>query len=355
MSFSFAHLTINRLIVHEVYKREDTREMIPPRFNNELTMLEAEGLNVLQSRIISALGSDSYGVQMEVSNIRENSTFDLSSKMLYQDDENFIAMSQTIANKLAEAQDNRRIPGGVVVIFDGEIGGGYKYLGIIKAEIHGGFTIDKSDTRILFKYISDLLLTPTQKLYKIGMFIETQTNEDDDDVRMADDFDVYVYDQNISGKDIDKAAIYFYNTFLGCSVCANNKKLTKDFYNFTKDFIDKFIDDSGEKYDLNDALYTYLKVSQCQFVMITEFAEMYLPEEKRDTYGNYMQTKQFPGNAIPKDISLLETKLAKRRMKFSTNISISGPSNKFRELVKIIESNNEKAIIEVMGKVKEQR
>lgn len=355
MSFNFVHLTINRIIVHEVYKREDTREMILPRCNNELTVLDAAGLNVLQKRIINALGNDSYSVQMEVTDINENSVFDLSSKMIYEDDTSFIAMSQILSNKLSTAQDNRRIPGGVLVVFDGLIGGGYKYLGIIKAEIHEGFTIDKSETSLLFRYISDLLLTPQQKLYKIGMFIEKVTNEEDDDIRMTDDFEVFIYDQNISGKDTDRAAIYFYNTFLGCSIGTNAKKLTKEFYNYTKDFIDSYIDDSEIKYDLNYALYTYLKTSQSSIVKITEFAEMYISEEKRDQYNSYMETKHFPSNAIPKDITLLATRLKKRRLKFSTDVSISGPSSNFKELVKIIEGSDEKTILEIKGKVKEQR
>jgi hypothetical protein len=356
MSFNFAVMNINRIMIHEIFVRNDNREVVPPRCNNILTQLDANGLNVLQKRIINALGSDSHSVEMEVSDVTAHSTFELITKMINDDGSNFIEHSKLLANKLTASQTTRNIPGGILVVFDGTIGGaGQKYLGVIKAEMHEGFTIDKDDTSLLLKYLSDLLLTPQQKLYKIGIFIEASQTETTNNARLASDFKVFIYDQNISGQQVNEAATYFYHSFLGCKLCANNKKLTQDFYTLTKEFIDGFIEDDEKKLDLNYALYTYLKTSQSNTVSIGDFVDQFLPNENKDSYRNYMETKEFPTNAIPKDIALLAIKLSRRKIRFTSEVSILAPSQNFKDLVKIISSEEDKTTIEVKGKIKEQR
>lgn len=351
MDFQFANLSIEKLIIHQIFQRDESRELVEPKYNTELTILDDQGLDELQDRIIKAIGNDSHCVEMEISNFDRDSTFQNVAKLIYADDEHFIDYSKPLALKLAQSQTSRKIPGGVVVIFKGRIGRDLNnYIGIIKAEKHGGFTITELDMRLILQYLSNLLLTPQQKLYKIAMFIELDELEEQRN-RRPDEFKVYVFDHNMNRSETKEAAIYFYDTFLGCSLSPTNKKLTRDFYIYTRDFINNLDINDEEKVDLNYALYAYLKVSQSNTIQISEFAEQFLEGDNRDNYISYMEQKEFPSISIPKDMTYIKNKLKKRRIKFTTDVTISAPSENFKDLVKILECNESSAVVEIMGRV----
>lgn len=137
MSNQFTNLLINRIIVHQIFERNENREIQEPRYNTSLTSLDPSALSILQNRIIDVLGHNSHSVEMEIVKIAVSDTFGIAAVMLDADDEEFILKSQSISYKLAESQTARNIPGGVVVVFDGTIGSdSNRYLGFIKAEIH---------------------------------------------------------------------------------------------------------------------------------------------------------------------------------------------------------------------------
>lgn len=355
MAFHFTNLRIDKIIVHEVFQLNENREPVPPRFSDELTSLDRPGLNTLQERIIQALGNDSHSIEMFVSNGESNSTFDISSKLLDLDNDQFIRMSKKIPEKLTQAQTSRKIPGGIVVIFSGKLGlQNYRYAGIIKAEIHSGFSLDVKNGKLLLKYLSELLLTPQQKLYKIGIFIETDKNDFVESVRIPADFSVYVYDHNLTRNETQSAAQYFYQAFLGCSVSASDKKLTRDFFTFTKEYIESLDLKDEEKLDLNSSLYTYLKVDNTSIIKASEFAERYLSTDKRDAYVNYLEEKKIPLRGITKDLSYLQHKLRRRRLSFSSNVKIIAPSERFDELIQIKGMENSRTILSVEGHIEKE-
>lgn len=355
MSFQFANLTINKIIVHQIFERDENRSIVKPKYNNEHTELDEKGLNELQDRIVKALGSDSHCIEMEISDFKEDSTFQACASLLTHDDEMAIGISKDIVYKLAQAQYSRKFPGGIVVVFKGTVGENNRnYVGIIKAEKHGGFSFIETDAKIFLQYLSNLLLTPQQKLYKIAMFIEVD-KEKAIRARRPDEFRVFIFDHNMNSSETKDAAQYFYEGFLGCSISPTNKKLTSDFYQYTKDFINKLDVLDGKKVDLNFALYSYLKVSNSNNVHIAEFADQYLEGDQKDEYLNYMETKDFPTTAVPKDLTYIKNRLRRRRIKFTSDVVIIAPSENFKELVKIVDSVDAKTVIEIKGHVGEQQ
>lgn len=355
MSFQFANLRIEKIIVHEIFKLTENREPVSPKCSDELTNLDKAGLNTLQERIVQALGNDSHSIEMFVSNADLNSTFDIGTRLLESEIDVFINLSKKIPDKLTQAQTSRKIPGGIVVIFSGKIGiQNYRYLGIIKAEIHSGFSLDVTDGKLLLKFLSDLLLTPHQKLYKIGIFIEKEKNEKINQLRIPSDFLVYVYDHNLTRNETQSAAQYFYQSFLGCSISESDKKLTRDFFTHTKEFIELLDIKDEEKLDLNSCLYTYLKVDKTNIIMASEFAERYISKDKRDEFVNYLEQKGLPLRGITKDLSYLQYKLKKRRLSFSSNVKIIAPSDNFDDLVQIKGTENSKTIISIEGHIEKE-
>jgi len=276
------------------------------------------------------------------------------SKIIYSSDDIFIEESKKIVHKLIEAQSSRKIPGGIVVIFDGSVGyNNRRYCSIIKAEIHSGFRkiVDKK-SGLAMDYVSDLLLTPQQKLYKIGVFIH---DKDSGPVTNPSEILAYVYDYNMTAMETRQIAIYFYETFLGCIISPTDKKLTQDFYLFTKQFIDEAEIDDDEKVDLNYGLYTYLKIDRGGTVKTTEFADRFFNnDELKENYQKFMREKKFPGRAITKDLTYLKNKLRRRSMFFTSNIKITGPAESFSENVKIVNQDDDKTVLSISGKIKAQ-
>lgn len=354
MGSQLVNLRIDRIIAHQVFKRTETRDIVPPKCSNELTQLDPSGLNTLQERIIGALGDDSHCIEMTIVNDGPDSVYQICSHLLESSEDTFKSLSNALVNKLARSQTSRRIPGGIVVIFTGLVGNeDHKYAGIIKAELHGGFSINEDDNTLLLQYLSDLLLTPQQKLYKIAMVIEiNRTNNPE--LRTPDDFKVLVYDHNMTRTETRQAAQYFYESFLGCTFSPSNKKLTSDFYYNTKEFISSIEQDDETKLDLNTSLYTYLKVSQSNVIKLSEFADQYLQPEFRDNYQNFMTARGLPAHAVTKDLTYLRHKLRRRSLRFTSKVKISAPSDHFDELVNIRGRENSKTIVAIEGQVERE-
>lgn len=351
MSF-FANLRIQKIIIHEIFKRNDDGTIPPPKYNSSLTQLDTIGIQTLQNRIVNALGDNSHSIEMDVANSSEGSTFQLGASLLKAGNDDFVETSKRIAYKLAEAQNTRNIPGGIVLIFSGITGlNNYTTWGIIKAEVHEGFIKENESDVILLRYITDLLLTPQQRLYKLGMFIEIGDSTPESTERLPSDFKNYVYDHNMTRNETQHAAYYFYRDFLGCNYSPTDKKLTSDFYYETKNFIKSSDFSEEERGELNTALFTYMKVSQEQIVHVEGFADEFLPsEEKKQEYINYMESKSFPTHAVGKDLTYIKAKLKQRKVTFTTNVKIIAPADEFNQLVQIRpDAENEQTVVTIKG------
>lgn len=352
----FANLTIDRIILHEIYKRGPNRELQLPKLSQELTVLDQAGLATLQSRIIAALGSGSHSIEMSIEKDDDGTVFQKAAKCICCDEAAFIAHSQALAHDLADRQTSRKLPGGIVVVFSGTIGNDPKRaIGIIKAEIHEGFNTERDEGKVSMKFLSDLLLTPSQKMYKIGIFIEQEAGEDAGTLRSPHEFKAFVYDHNMNKAETQQAAAYFYDSYLGCSISPTDKKLTRDFYQHTKYFIQALDKTDEEKKDLNFCLYTYLKMAQTPTVKADDFATEYLDTpEIRDRYTQYLEGKGFPTIAVVKDLTYIKNKLKMRGLTFSSKIRIVGPSEGFNDMVVIEGVVNGRTTVSIQGQVEDQ-
>jgi hypothetical protein len=354
MSFQFSNLIINQIVAHVIYERTVDKQVVQPKYSDEFTVLDPAGIGTLQERIVTALGNNSHSVQMDIVKDDENSVFRLCCDLLDCNNDKFIAYTKQIADHLAQAQTSRNIPGGILVIFTGTVGAdNNNFTGVIKAEVHNGFIKVENEHAIDLRYLPDLLLTPHQKLYKIGFFIEKEKGKKSPP-SCAQDFLAYVYDHNMTYTETQQAALYFYEQFLGCSISATAKKMTRDFYNLTKDFINASDLTDEIKYDLNHGLYTYLKVSQDNVIRPRAFAEQFMPRDMRDGYLDHLRDNKFPNRTINKDISLLKNRLRIRRLWFSSDVKIVGPADKFKEYVTIEKSTKDSTVVRIKGKLNKQ-
>lgn len=362
MDEQFIELEIQNIIFHEVFPLNYDKTFREPEYTDELTLLESKGLAEFQQRIIKSVGKVSASMEMEILDKCQDSTFCNILDYLDKEDmreEYFIRTSKKLADKLARSFNKRNIPGGILMVFDGVTGvNSNRYIGIIKAEKHSGFSLNKKDkNKKMLEYLSELLLTPSQKLYKICLFIEKEKikyQEIGEDT--ADNFTVYLYDSNLS-KDADtNAAMYFYNSFLGCMIKKSDKRYTELFYIKTKEFINKADLTEEQKIGCTTALHTYLKFSNKQTLQASEFANEYFPDDDtKNNYIKYLEKHNIPTRAILKDTSGIDKKLATRKITFSSKVNISAPSDKFEQLVRIEKNQGGETTLVIKGQIQEQQ
>lgn len=354
MSIDLENFLITRLVIHEIYKR-DVGGSVPPTLNTELTHLDERGIAELQTRIVEAVGHGSHSIVMDIVQTAESSVYSNIAPFLNEEktESDFIAMSHRLINRLVQCQTSQIIPGGVVLIFEGTTGPtARKYVGIIKADKLTGFAVTTSQQATIMAFLSNLLLTPQQKLYKVAIAVRNS-----DGVRGSyapDDVSVAVFDSNNNKASSNAAASYFYDAFLGCAFQRNNDVLTRDFFNYTKEFITKKADFSGqEKIEAMSALYVYMKVRTDNSLNIGDFAQTYFSSSvQRDSYKTYMAARKVPATDIVRDLSMIASKLKKRRIKFTNSVDIYAPVDNFVENVTIIASETDSTTLRINGTIK---
>jgi hypothetical protein len=227
-------------------------------------------------------------------------------------------------------QTGQRLPGGIIVVFDGTVGNPARnVVGIIKADTSSGFR-RLPDSQMDF--VEDIFLGEHLKLYKIGMFVRPLPGARGGP--FPDGWDAIVYDANILS-DRGGAAKYFYETFLGCAIPLDAKDLTNKFYSLTQRFIRNAELDEDAKGGLFQALHTYLKVDRAATIQVAAFSEQYLAPELRDPYADFMSAAAYPTNAIQKDITEIRTQVARRKIRFRRDVQLTGSVEAFDDYVTV--------------------
>lgn len=334
----FENLSISRLIIHEIFARGANKVLVQPTYGNQLLALPQDARDALQSRITNVLGKSSHGVEMAIREIGADSSWNKAKEIIEAqgNDTQFINISQNIASKLAAAQTNSIIPGGVVVVIEGTCGNPSRsFMCVIKAESHGGFTKRQTGGHLTLQYIKELILTPQAKLYKIGAFLRhdpaSATAQEP-----INGWKAFLFDDLITQGNKLTAAQYFYGTFLGLEFPSNSAFQTKQFHTLTKDFIRNANIDSEKKIDMLNALTTYMKTDQTATIRVEMFSQTYLGDPVlQDKYTAFMGQKNFPATAIHKDLSEVQSQLKLRKLTFGNDIKFIAPADQFENYVQI--------------------
>lgn len=354
--FKFEGVMIERVIVHRVHPKSPTKELTKPTTSSQLVKLPQAALDTLQQRIQHALGHKSHGIEMSIANTSAGSFFQVAAGMIHSAEQDFIKASQDLALSLSEAQLNTNAPGGMLAVVGGRVGeGDLPFLAAIKAEPQDGFRANEHDGQVDVEYISDILLTEAQRLYKIGFLVEVASKLAGPEGYLAGGFRAFLFDQYMTATETKSAAAYFYNGFLGMSIQASAKKLTQDFFEFTRSFIDTAPLSAEDKLDLHEALRVELKSTDAT-ISVASFATKHMPEEIRAEYSGFMVTKGFPENAISKDTGYIQAKLKRRRKYVFTNgVWVSTPPGESKDLIEIDASNDGETIVKIKGGLERQQ
>jgi len=330
MTQSFEGLKIERLIGHTIHPCGKNKTKTPPIKTQALVPLPVETRDLIQLRITEAIGSNSHGVETQIKKTDSESFFNLAAQMMRSNDQEFIEISHRMADSLADAHTNPRWPGGIQFLISGKIGAHQKpFLAAIKAETDKGLNFTESNGAVALQVVKNMLLSQSQKLYKIGMLIEINYEPAIDGVGFKiENYSSHLFDHLLTRTETRNAAGYFYRDFLGMDITGSSRFQTRLFFESTKIYINAAPIDHDKKLDLLEALRVELR-SEKQSITVRNFAEEHIPEELRENYVTSMGDNGVPTTAIIKDVEYIKSKLRRnRKINFNSGVNIQVPSGK---------------------------
>lgn len=355
-NFKFEGVMIERIIVHRIYPHTPDKQLVNPKTSNKFIKFEQAALDALQLRVTKALGNKSHGIEMSIEKSDAGSFFQNCATMLHANDGTFIAISKELAHSLNRAQLSTTAPGGILAIITGRVGDdALPFIASIKAETQDGFKANEHDDQVDMEYIADVLLTDAQRFYKIGFLVELVSNPAGSEGYVANNYRAFLFDHLMTSTETRSAAGYFFSGFLGMGIQASSKKLTQEFFELTRKFIDTCPIEQHEKFEYHEALRVELR-SQDATISLADFGEKHLTDELRKQYEGFMKMKGFPQNAVSKDNSYIQAKLKRRRkLLFTNDVWLSTPPDEFNKLVHILPSEeSEFTLVKIKGLIKGQ-
>ena len=338
---NFNELTIKRMITHQIIQKCEDDMHATAILDTKLLPINPDVVKVIKSRLAKASTVKAKCFDMQI----ENKTSDLFlcvKKLHIEDNNEFIKATGEIAWLLAKAQTKNSIPGGYIIIIEGETAMGNAAYIFIKAEVNEAIRYEVIDDQARFDLLDDILLTPTQKLFKFGMIHERsdtdEQNPEDSDDYPNNKYGSVLYDSQFS---IDsKPAEYFYKDFLGLSADKNPKIQSKRFYDATENFIKNNVIDYDDKEDMISALKQEFRDDDLAEIIPNDFAQSYFPDEDlSEQYAS--EVSHYLPESIVKDPTLIKAKLNKKDMSFPNKVLIQAPDKTFDHSVSIIKDIND--------------
>ena len=327
----------NEIVMHEVFVRENDREVKTPSFADGFESLDPEAMEALQERLTTVLAPGGKVLEMAIAQSGPESFVTLAEQLMGDADKTFLERSRNVANKLAQAQTARRIPGGMVIVFSGVAGvPGIPYIGVIKAETQAGFRRTIQGPRTVIEFLNNIFLTQSTRLYKVAMLLRSDALAE-----TPDGWRAFIFDANMSQADREKAALYFYETFLGCAFPKDGAYETRRFFDLTKEFVKKSPLPPEQKRNIVDGLFVFVRDEQAATFTADQFSQRLLPLALRDPYAEFLQSSKLRQTAINRDLSDMGSRLKRRVYKFGGDIALSGPAKALAEDVSIREVKGE--------------
>jgi translation initiation factor 1 (eIF-1/SUI1) len=328
-SFAFKGMSIKRIAAHTIHAREKDQEDTAVTYSDGLIPLNQDQRDLVQLRITGALGSASHGVEMGVADSTSTSFMQCAARMISSTDEKFFDASKSMAGKLAKAQTSPKWPGGVLILVEGTVGDGSKpFLAAIKAETDKGFNLINKDGKVTLELIKNMLLSQTQRLFKIGILIQLMgAQPNSSGLFELGNYRAFLFDHLLTATETKSAAAYFYGAFLGFSILASSRKQTEIFYVETKNFINNANVSDEDRMSLREALRSELK-SNTASINSAEFATLHLQADLQQAYIDHLTAKGFPEQSVVKDVAYIKSKLRRpRSLTFSSGVVVRAPSD----------------------------
>jgi len=333
---NYNNLTITRLIMHEITAKQDQQDNATTTYSNSLLQIDDSVIDIIKHRLIDAAGKDSRAFELELENTQADSFYHICQNLKDKTNAHFIQATKNLVDLLAEKQTRRSIPGGYFIVIDAmDSDNTLPVYIVIKAEPHEALRrSNAAGGQTQIQLLQDVFLSPSQKLYKIGIL-----NKKENPIGALPNnvFGCFLFDHQF--RPDSHPAEYFYRDFLGFSTSSNAKIQSQRFYDKSTSFVKNNFDDVSQKTELLQTIKNQFTIVQEPLLSPIEFASEYMPEgELRDSFiANVVS--EFQGS-FEKDSTLIENRLSKRRMNFPEDINLTGPDEDFDRRVEIVNSED---------------
>lgn len=335
---TFNSLEYKRAIIHKIIERkpEDACSLVEE--TNEIIAFSPRMTLMLTQRLLDAMGRKGKGFYLEIWDVAPSSFYSTCHNLHRKNDAEFIAASKHLATKLAGLQTQGVIPDSYLLFIeavDQTYKNGSPVYIAIKTEPHEAL----KHTGTIVEVLDGLFLSPSQKLYKVGMLFEDENAEQP---APNNSYGGYLFDELFGGK--SNLAKYFYDKFLGFSAKHNGALQSKDFYEMTQSLImSKALVEDREQ--LLDALKSVFTMNVSPVIRPSDFGEQYIAEPTFKAQFTAKVVSKLPGSFL-KDNTLISTALKNRKVSFGA-FSITGPDEDFTSKVRVIKTRKELDSIDI--------
>lgn len=347
MRIDFGRLRVEKLIVHEVPgKLSDENQ--PPILSTIETQLSMEEKRYFTRKITENLSLASSAARFMPDAKSPIPQLVVDNFFKSSNNNDFINLSQKMATYLYDCQTRVNSPGLLAVI---EVSiAKQPGLVILKLEKEEGIRIEqnKSNGQVTFdvEYISNILLSEKNKIFKAGLFYLDGNNIN------IDNIDIYITDnQNSKYSQANQIATFFLKDFLGCQLRDNPSVITQKFFHQTESFINKLLEQPEEQATSYLALLAELR-SGDKYLSPESFGDKYFKPDKKQQYIDNLKQAGIPTNEFVKNTELLKEHLSKVQIFLDSGIIITFPSIAFQEELKLSGHENGKVHIEIEDKLK---
>lgn len=307
----YSQLIIEKLIIHDVPKHKKNEEGSPYYSENESTI--TDGLRLFfQDKVKNALNGDQ-AIKVCFKEETEYSVPGCVNNIL-NSDISFIEESKDIATNLFRSQKGNN-SAGILLIIKGNIVNKSICI-IIKLERDNGaqLVLNPETNTFNVEEVQDLMLTKKTKIFKVALFAKRTDFEIN--------YDGILMDYQINFKD-KRGTNSFFLDFMGCYPHGDPKIATKDFYNYTKEFIDT-IPDVLTRAKYTQDLNSYLQNNQ-NTISPNEFSRDFMVStEHKNQYQHFLSDRGFAFETFTKDNTLIHSHIEKILLQFDNGISILG-------------------------------
>jgi hypothetical protein len=331
--------SFKRVIMHTIIAKEKDSDIDSATYelSDSLIILEEDIENELKIRMSEALGHESRSFKLKIGDVSESSFYSMATMALKNDkDDIFILQSKLIASRLAQSQKRPNIPGGYLIIIEGESVGS-KFLLVMKAELQNALKSEKDNNgSIKIELIKDLFLTPASRFYKVGLLFE---DDNEEDTFPNSNFSVHIFDDQF--RPGYNPAEFFYSDFLGFSINDNDKLKTYRWFLDTVDFVTRRVPTIKEQNRIVGAIKSELRNSLDTILNPETYRDKYiaLTKELSDQYSIDILI-DYP-HPFVKNTTLIEFSLNKKKVFFPEKIKIEGPEEAFNDCIEFIENYEE--------------
>jgi hypothetical protein len=338
---NFSQLTIQRVCIHTVHKKERNDTHSVAEYDDAVITLDSDVHDTITERLNTYCGENSRSFELEIANFLEGSFFDRAHEMRQADKDGFVERTKQITHLLAESQTRGSIPASCLVVMDAVDEHALPVVVCIKAELTDALTREINEEGLSqLKKVEKLFMGKSEKFFKIGILYKRPPAAADEEEQLPhQQWGAILYDHQFRNN--TRPAEYFWNRFLGLSVDNNDKIKLKKFYEDARAFLDESLStDLEAKSKAIANLDSYISNENITEIDPVHVMETLIPADKRYDF-NEAVVMNFE-RPFTKDDSLVKRKIARSQMVFPDNIVLTVPkSSVSRTKVEVIETQDD--------------